>query len=39
MLRVKRRSVGGVGVFAKGRAAFYTVEARPGWPGAFNGRC
>jgi hypothetical protein len=37
-LRAKRRSVGGVGVFTEGRAAFYRVEARRGRPGAFNGR-
>jgi hypothetical protein len=38
-LRAKRRSVGGVGVFTEGGAAFYRVEARRGRPSAFNGRC
>jgi hypothetical protein len=38
MLRAKRRSVGGVGVFTEGGAAFYRAEARQGRPGAFNGR-
>jgi hypothetical protein len=38
-VRAKRRSVGGVGVFTKGGAAFYRAEARRGRPGAFNGRC
>jgi hypothetical protein len=38
-LRAKRRSVGGVGVFTEGGAAFYREEARWGRPGAFNGRC
>jgi hypothetical protein len=37
-LRAKRRSVGGVGVFTEGRAAFYRTEARRGRPSAFNGR-
>jgi hypothetical protein len=37
-LRAKRRSVGGVGVFTEGRAAFYIVEVRRGRPSAFNGR-
>jgi hypothetical protein len=37
-LRAKRRSIGGVGVFTEGGAALYRVEARRGWPGAFNGR-
>jgi hypothetical protein len=37
MLRAKRRSVGGVGVFTAGGAAFYKVEARRGRPSAFNG--
>jgi hypothetical protein len=37
-LRAKRRSVGGVGVFTKGEAAFYRAEARQGRPSAFNGR-
>jgi hypothetical protein len=37
-LRAKRRSVGGVGVFTEGGAAFYRAEARRGRPGAFNGR-
>jgi hypothetical protein len=38
MLRAKRMSVGGVGVFTEGGAAFYMAEARRGRPGAFNGR-
>ena len=38
-LRAKRRSVGGVGVFTEGGAAFYRAEARRGRPSAFNGRC
>jgi hypothetical protein len=38
VLRAKRRSVGGVGVFTVGGAAFYRVEARRGRPSAFNGR-
>jgi hypothetical protein len=38
MLRAKRRSVGGVGVFTEGRAAFYGAEVRRGRSGAFNGR-
>jgi hypothetical protein len=37
-LRAKRRSVGGVGVFTDGRAAFYSAEARRGRPGTFNVR-
>jgi hypothetical protein len=37
-LRAKRRSVGGVGVFTEGEAAFYRVVARRGRPGAFNGQ-
>jgi hypothetical protein len=37
-LRAKRRSVGGVGVFIEGRAAFYRAEVRRGRPGDFNGR-
>jgi hypothetical protein len=37
-LRAKRRSVGGVGVFTEGGAAFYRAEARRGRPSAFNGR-
>jgi hypothetical protein len=37
-LRAKRRSVGGVGVFTEGRAAFYRAEARRGRLSAFNGR-
>jgi hypothetical protein len=36
-LRSKRRSVGGVGVFTEGGAAFYRAVARRGRPGAFNG--
>jgi hypothetical protein len=36
-LRAKRRSVGGVGVFTEGGAAFYRAEVRRGRPGAFNG--
>jgi hypothetical protein len=36
-LRAKRRSVGGVGVFTEGGAAFYRAEARRGRPSAFNG--
>jgi hypothetical protein len=36
-LRAKRRSVGGVGVFTEGGAAFYRVEVRQGRPSAFNG--
>jgi hypothetical protein len=36
-LRAKR-SVGGVGVFTEGGAAFYRAEARRGRPSAFNGR-
>jgi hypothetical protein len=39
VVRAKRRSVRGVAVFTKGRAAFYRAEARQGRPGAFNGRC
>jgi hypothetical protein len=38
-LRAKRRSVGGVGVFIEGGAAFYRAEVRRGRPSAFNGRC
>jgi hypothetical protein len=37
-LRAKRRSVGGVGVFTAGGAAFYRVEGWRGRPSAFNGR-
>jgi hypothetical protein len=37
-LRAKRRSVGGVGVFTEGGAAFYWAEVRRGRPSAFNGR-
>jgi hypothetical protein len=37
-VRAKRRSVGGVGLFTLGGAAFYRPEARRGRPGAFNGR-
>jgi hypothetical protein len=33
----KRRSVGGVGVFTEGGAAFYRAEARRGRPSALNG--
>jgi hypothetical protein len=36
-LRAKRRSIGGVGVFTEGGAAFYRVEMRRGRPSAFNG--
>jgi hypothetical protein len=38
MLRAKRRSVGGVGIFTEGGATFYRAEVRWGRPGAFNGR-
>jgi hypothetical protein len=38
MVRAKRRSVGGVGVFTEGGAAFYRAEARRGRSGAFNGQ-
>jgi hypothetical protein len=38
VLRAKRGSVGGVGVFTEGGAAFYRVEARQGRSSAFNGR-
>jgi hypothetical protein len=38
MMRAKRRSAGGVGVFTVGGAAFYRVEVRRGRPGAFNGQ-
>jgi hypothetical protein len=38
VLRAKRGSVGGVGVFTEGRAGFYRAEARQGRPSAFNGR-
>jgi hypothetical protein len=38
MVRAKRRSAGGVGVFTEGGAASYRVEARWGRPGAFHGR-
>jgi hypothetical protein len=37
-LRAERGSVGGVGVFTEGGAAFYRAEARRGRPSAFNGR-
>jgi hypothetical protein len=37
-VRAKRRSVGGVGVFTEGGAAFYRAEARRGRSGAFNGQ-
>jgi hypothetical protein len=36
-LRAKRGSVGGVGLFNEGGAAFYRVEVRRGRPSAFNG--
>jgi hypothetical protein len=36
-LRAKRRSVGCVGVFTEGGAAFYRAKARRGRPSAFNG--
>jgi hypothetical protein len=39
VVRAKRRSAGGLGVFTDGGAAFYRVEARRGRPGAFNSRC
>jgi hypothetical protein len=39
MVRAKRRSAGGLGVFTDGGAAFYRVEVRRGTPGAFNSRC
>jgi hypothetical protein len=38
MLRAKRRSVRGVGVFTEGGVAFYRAEERWGRPGAFNGQ-
>jgi hypothetical protein len=38
MVRAKRRSAGGVGVFTEGGAAFYRAEVRRGRSGAFNGR-
>jgi hypothetical protein len=37
-VRAKRRSIGGVGVFTEGGAAFYRAEVRWGRSGAFNGR-
>jgi hypothetical protein len=37
-LRAKRSSVGGVGVFIEGGAAFYRAEVRQGRPSAINGR-
>jgi hypothetical protein len=37
MVRAKRKSAGGVGVFTEGGAAFYRAEARRGRSGAFNG--
>jgi hypothetical protein len=37
-VRAKRRSVGGVGVFTEGGAAFYRAEARRGRPSALNGQ-
>jgi hypothetical protein len=36
-MKAKRRSIGVVGVFTEGGAAFYRAEARQGRPGAFNG--
>jgi hypothetical protein len=36
-VRAKRRTVGGVGVFTEGGAAFYRAKARQGRSGAFNG--
>jgi hypothetical protein len=38
MVRAKRRSVGGVGVFTEGVATFYRAETRRGRSGGFNGR-
>jgi hypothetical protein len=37
MVRAKRRSAGGVGVFTEGGAAFYRAEARRRRPSALNG--
>jgi hypothetical protein len=37
MVRAKRRSTGGVGIFTEGGAAFYRAEVRRGRPGAFSG--
>jgi hypothetical protein len=39
MVRAKRRSAGGVGVFTEGGATIYRAEVRRGRPGAFNGQC
>jgi hypothetical protein len=38
IVRAKRRSVGGVGVFTEGRAAINKAEVRRGRSGSFNGR-
>jgi hypothetical protein len=38
VMRAKRRSVGGVGVFTEGRAAINKAEVRRGRSGSFNGR-
>jgi hypothetical protein len=37
LVRAKRWSTGGVGVFTEGGVAFYRAEARKGRPGAFIG--
>jgi hypothetical protein len=38
VVRAKRRSIGGVGVFTEGGAAFNRAEARRGRSGGFGGR-
>jgi hypothetical protein len=38
MVGTKRRGDGGVGIFTRGGAAFYTVKARTRRPGAFDGQ-